>query len=73
MVNLVCHAVADFKVGEASFKAWEMGEKNFPNLCTVIILPGLNFFRNGEICEILLAKNRLKGDHNKPSFSGKDA
>ena len=73
MVNLVCHAVADFKIGEASFKAWRMGERKFHNLCTVIIPPGLNFFTDDEICEILLAQNRLEGDHDKPSFSGKDA
>ena len=73
MVNLVCNAVADFKIGEASFKAWKMGEKNFPNLCTVIIPPGLNFFTDEEICQILLAQNRLDGDHDKPAFSGKDA
>ena len=65
----------DIRIGEATFKAWKTGEKNFPNLCTVIIPPGLNFFTDEEICGILLAQNRLagSGDHDKPVFSGKDA
>ena len=73
MKNLVRHCVADIKIEERTFKAWLPGEKVYPNLCTVVIPPGLTFFTDEELYRIFVAQNRLQGDHGKPKFSDKDA
>ena len=73
MANLVRHAVADVRIEEKTFKAWKSGEKVFPNLCTVIIPPGLTFFSDEELPRIFIAQNRLSGEHDEAKFSGKDA
>ena len=72
MTNLVRHVVADIKIEDRQFHAWKSGERVYPNLCTVMIPPSLTFFTDEELYRIFMQQNRLKGEHEKPKFSGQD-
>ena len=67
--------VSNIKIEAISFRAWRSGEKEYDNLCTVILPEGITIFTDIEIFEIFMAQNGLRnlGEYGKPSFTNKDS